>query len=85
MKKKRAYFPNPNFFSCPPIICDSTDPDGAENTREIYSGMFSKGADPIWQTATDVMIPHKKKRYPLKSKLFGNVRTDVWMYVQTYK
>ena len=50
MKKKRAYFPNPNFFCCPPIICDSTDPEGAENTREIYSGMFPKGAGPMCQT-----------------------------------
>ena len=40
------------FFRCPLIICDSTDPGGAENTKEIYSGMFPKGAGPMCQTNT---------------------------------
>jgi len=50
MKKKRAYFPKPIFSCCPPIICDSTDPEGAENTKEIYSGMFPKRPGPMCQT-----------------------------------
>ena len=38
------------FFCCPPIVCDSTDPGDAENTKEIFSGMFPKGAGPMCQT-----------------------------------
>ena len=52
IKEKRVYFPNPNFFCCPPIVCDSTDPGDAENTKEIFSGMFPKGAGPMCQTNT---------------------------------